>query len=381
MYIFCLMHNNSQQKGTLQICLSRAWGGLEMVAFEVALKMKANGHFVTTVCPPGSPLEMNLKKEGLNTISLHRGNKYICPNGIRIIRQALKTGLYSAVLIEQMNELWQAVPALIGFKQIRLVGISHTFLALSKKDFLHRWLYQRMNSLIALTEIHKQNLLEKLPVRQGAMEILPNAVDTEKFNPRRRSLEFRELYLTDKNELLIGVVSRLDLGKGVREVVLVGELLHKWKIPFKIIIVGSETAGETGTKAILESEILKRGLQDQVLLIGHRSDIETIIASLDILLMPSPTETFGRVLIEAMASGVAIVASAGGGVPNIINNDQNGLLVPPLSVEGMAQALASYHRDPGLRERIANNGLACASEYYDYRKLDQKLYYILGLSN
>ncbi|MGZ3723927.1 MAG: glycosyltransferase family 4 protein [Bdellovibrionales bacterium] len=368
-----------EQKGTLQICLSEAWGGLEMVAFEVAVKMKANGHFVTTVCPPGSPLEKNLHASGLETIPLMRKSKYFCPESIITIRRALKTGLYSAVLIEQMNELWQVVPAMWGMKDIRLVGISHTFLGISKKDFLHRILYQRMNSLIALTEIHKQNLLANLPVNPNAMEIIPNAVDTEKFNPRRRSQEFRKQYVTD--ELLIGVVSRLDLGKGVREVVEVGDLLKKARIPYKIIMVGTETAGEGGAKAILEKEIQLRGLQEQVLLIGHRSDIETIIASLDILLMPSPTETFGRVLIEAMASGVAIVASAGGGVPNIINNAQNGLLVPPLSSEGMAKAIASYYKDPDMRQRLASNGLICANEFYDYRKLDQKLYNILGLSN
>jgi len=368
------------QKGTLQICLSEAWGGLEMVAFEVALKMKTNGHFVTTVCPPGSPLEKNLQKNGLETIPLKRKNKYFCVGSIRTLRRALKTGRYSAVLIEQMNELWQVVPALIGLKHIRLVGISHTFLGISKKDFLHRWLYSRLNSLIALTEIHKQNLLAKLPVKPEAMQIIPNAVDTEKFNPHKRSESFRRQYVKPE-ELLIGVVSRLDLGKGVMEVVHVGDFLKKWKIPYKIIVVGSETAGEGGAKAILEREISERGLTGHVLLIGHRSDIETIIASLDVLLMPSPTETFGRVLIEAMASGVAIVASNGGGVPNIINNDQNGLLVPALSAESMAKAIATYYEDPAKRQRLAQNGLACASDLYDYRKLDQKLYHILGLCN
>jgi glycosyltransferase involved in cell wall biosynthesis len=368
------------QKGTLQICLSSAWGGLEMVAYEVAVKMKANGHFVTTICPPGSPLEKNLLKSGLDTIPLVRRSKYFCPRSIRTIRRALKSGRYSAVLVEQLNELWQVVPALWGMKDIRLVGISHTFLGISKKDLVHGILYRRMNSLIALTEIHKQNLLSNLPVNPDTMEIIPNAVDTEKFNPLRRDDEFRRQYVK-QGELLIGVVSRLDLQKGVREVVVVGDLLKQWKIPFKIIIVGSETAGESGAKAILESEIRERGLAEQVLLIGHRSDIETIIASLDILLMPSPTETFGRVLIEAMASGVAIVASGGGGVPNIINDAQNGLLVPPLAAESMAKAIASYHADPEMRQRLARNGLACANELYDYRKLDQKLYNILGLYN
>src|SRR4051812_21141619 len=119
-----------RQKGTLQICLSEAWGGLEMVAFEVALKMKANGHYNATVCPPGSPLEKNLRTAGLETIPLRRSSKYFCPESIRTIRRALNSGRFSAVLIEQMNELWQVVPALWRMNHIRLVGISHTFLGI-----------------------------------------------------------------------------------------------------------------------------------------------------------------------------------------------------------------------------------------------------------
>ena len=369
----------TKPKGTLQTCLSDAWGGLEMVAFEVALKMKNNGHFVTTVCPPDSPLQNKLREAGLDTIAVERTSKYLCVTCIRTLRRALRTGKYSAVLVEQMNELWQVVPALVGMNDIRLVGISHTFLGISKKDLLHRWLYRRMNYLIALTEIHKTNLLANLPVESSSVAILPNSVDLEKFNPGRRDPGLRVQFGAAPDELLIGVVSRLDVGKGILQVVKVADYLKRWQIPFKLIIVGSETAGESGAKALLEAQIRGAGLEHHVLMIGHRGDIETVIASLDVLLMPSPVETFGRVLIEAMASGVAVVASAGGGVPNIVHDEQNGLLVPPLAAEDMAKAVASYHRDPEKRNRLAQNGLTAAREIYDYRKLDQQLYAILGL--
>src|SRR5882757_4033799 len=101
-------------KGTLQTCLSEAWGGLEMVAYEVALKMKENNHFVTTACPPGSPLETHLRKAGLDTLPVKRKHLYLSAESVRTLRTALKSGRYSSVLIEQMNELWQVVPALWG---------------------------------------------------------------------------------------------------------------------------------------------------------------------------------------------------------------------------------------------------------------------------
>jgi glycosyltransferase involved in cell wall biosynthesis len=236
-----------------------------------------------------------------------------------------------------------------------------------------------MNSLIALTEIHRKNLLQHLPIRACAVHVLPNAVDLERFHPCKRDEQLRASLTQDARELLIGVVSRLDLGKGVMQVVQVADRLRQLGVRFKLILVGNETAGEEGAKAALDNEIARLDLRKQMQLVGHRTDIETVMASLDVLLMPSPTETFGRVLIEAMASGVAVVASGGGGVPNIVQHEQNGLLVPPLSVEAMAQSIAVYYKDPEKRVRLAEQGRQMASERYDYRVLDQRLYSILGL--
>src|SRR6185437_11096945 len=105
-----------------------------------------------------------LVEAGLPTIGVERKRRYFSPGAVLQIRQSLKTGLYSSVLVQQTNDLWQIVPALFGMRQIRLVTISHSFLGISKRDFLHRLLYGRINHLIALTELHKKNLAKRLPV-------------------------------------------------------------------------------------------------------------------------------------------------------------------------------------------------------------------------
>jgi glycosyltransferase involved in cell wall biosynthesis len=350
-----------------------------MVAFETAVKMKADGHLVTTICPPGSPLQNKLEQAGLKTLGATRKNKYFSPNVIGIIRAALKTGAYSSVLVQQMNDLWQVVPAIWGMRQVKLVAISHTLVGVSKRDILHSLIYSRLNHLVALTDVHKQNLLKALPVAAETIVILPNTIDLEKFNAKKRSEAFRNEFLTAPNQVLIGVVSRLDIGKGLVETVRSAALLKAWHVPFKMVIVGKETAGESGMKATLEDEIRRLNLRDQVTLAGHRSDIETVIASFDILLMPSPSETFGRVLIEAMGCEVAIVASSGGGVTNIIEHEVNGLLVTPLDVDQMAESLRLLCDRSDKRQRLALNGLKSAENFYNYRKVDQQLYGMLGL--
>ena len=94
-----------QNNGTLQSCLSDAWGGLEMVAFETAVKLKAHGHLVTTICPPGSPLQNKLVEAGLPTIGVSRSNRYFAPKAVRTYRNALRSGRYSSVLVQQLNDL------------------------------------------------------------------------------------------------------------------------------------------------------------------------------------------------------------------------------------------------------------------------------------
>jgi len=366
-------------KATLQCCLSTAWGGLEMVVFETAVKMRNNGFAVTTVCPPGSPLQNKLVEAGLSTIGVQRKHKYFAPSVIRVIRKALKTGNYSTVLVQQTNDLWQVVPALIGMKQIRLVCVSHSFLGISKKDFLHSILYGRCDRVVALNENHRRNLIQRLPVKEEAVEVVVNTVDPDRFHPSKRSQTFRDEFLKTSNELLIGVVSRLDPGKGVMEAVRVAKLLKDWKLQFQMVFIGKETIGEEGFKERMEDEIRRLNLRDCVHFAGHRGDVENVIASLDILLMPSPAETFGRVLIEAMASGVPIVASSGGGVSSIIRHHVDGILAKPLDIDEMAEGIRFFFDNPDKRKKIADNGIAAAHDIYDYRKVDRKLYDILGM--
>jgi glycosyltransferase involved in cell wall biosynthesis len=369
-----------EKLSTLQSCLSTAWGGLEMVAYETAIKMRDSGHTVVTVCPPGSPLQNKLVEAGLPTIGVDRGNKYFAPKAVKAFWTAIHSGQYSSVLVQQLNDLWQIVPAMWGKPDMKLVAISHSLVGISKRDPMHAWLYARIDHLVALTDIHKQNLSQCLPIKSDAIEVLPNTVDMTKFHPSKKSEAFRKQFLKSPDELLIGVVSRLDNRKGLLETVAAAEKMRDWKLKFQIVIVGKETVGEPGMKDTLESEIRRRHLRDHVQLAGHRSDIDSVIASFDVLLMPSPAETFGRVLIEAMSSGVPVVASNGGGVANIIHHEIDGLLVKPLDVQEMAEAMRFYYDHPERRARIANNGIEAVKETYDYRKVDQRLYGLLGLS-
>lgn len=342
-----------------------------MVALENAERMRAGGVRVTTACLPGSPLAEALAAAGLGVLAVHRAHKYFAPGAVLALRRELRARPYHAVLVHQLKDLWQIVPALWG-SDARLIGVAHTLVGVKKKDFLHRILYRRVHKLVALTSIHERNLLAHLPLAPTQVTVLPNAVDTERFRPERRSAEFRARF----EGPLVGVVSRLDAGKGLVEAVAMAEQL---KVPFTLAIVGAETAGESGMRARLTHEIEARGLADRVFLTGPIRAIEEAIAAFDVLLMPSPGETFGRVLIEAMACGVPIAASRGGGVPDIVEDGVNGLLFEPLDSAGMAAAVTRLLGDPALRARLAENGRRKAVTVYDTAVIERGLQDLLEI--
>jgi glycosyltransferase involved in cell wall biosynthesis len=344
-----------------------------MVALEKAQRLRAKGVDVITAVLPDTPLKDELEKSGLSTLILRPGSKYFSPSTVWRLRRTIRQNQVQAVLVQHLRDLWYMVPALMGFKKVRLVGVAHMFLAVNKRDGLHRWIYGRLNYLIALTGLHKQNLLTYLPVQDAQVKVFPNTVDADRFSPDLRSSDLRRELGIPSTCPLIGVVSRLDPQKGLLEVTRAAAELRARGVEFRLVIVGAETRGEEDFRAVLENEITTLELEDRVKLLGHRADVAEIMASLDVLLMSAPAETFGRVLIEAMASQVAIVACAGGGVRDVIDDEVNGLLVPPGDANAMATALKRLLSDDKLRQRLAKSGLWKARSTYDPRRVEEAL--------
>lgn len=355
-------------KKILQSCLSTGWGGLEMVALESAERLQAAGLQVITACLPDTPLEKRLRERGL-AVEVIPSRHPLSWSSRRRFRELFREKNFDVVLIQRLGDLWLLNPSLSRFPGIRALAVSHTFVGVSKKDLLHRIQYRRLDALIALTGLHRDNLLKNLPIAPGKVAVIPNAVDTRRFHPERRSEALRRELGARDGDILIGVVSRLDRGKGLFEAIEAARLLAAKGLKFHMSFIGKDTVDDPGTGALMEKKIAELGLGDRITMAGHRTDIEAVTASLDLFLMPAPGETFGRVLIEAMAAGVPLVAASGGGVPDIVHHEQEGLLVKPFDAEGMAAALERLLTEPGLRERTAAAALKAAREIYDSRKV------------
>jgi glycosyltransferase involved in cell wall biosynthesis len=122
-----------------------------------------------------------------------------------------------------------------------------------------------------------------------------------------------------------------------------------------LVLVGKgDDKGEEEVK--LKEQVERAGLAHRVRFLGWRSDVDEIMGCFDIFVLPSLNEGMGRVLVEAMAAGLPIVASRVGGIPDLVKDGQNGLLVPPKDVSALENAISALLEHKEKRKRMGEAG-------------------------
>ncbi|HEY8184963.1 MAG TPA: glycosyltransferase family 4 protein [Pyrinomonadaceae bacterium] len=188
--------------------------------------------------------------------------------------------------------------------------------------------------------------------------VILNAIDFGKFrrNKAARQIIGRELRLRPEDRL-IGIVGQLTPRKGQLE------LLHAFRqaldeMPDSVLlIVGAPIFNRDHEYLkLLEQTATELGISERVRMVGSRTDIDSIMQALDLLIVNSNVEAFGLVILEARVCGTPVLAAAVGGIPEIIEHGVNGWLVPPRDESEMARAIVHLGRRPELAARLAKQG-------------------------
>lgn len=352
------------------VCVTPGLGGLELYSMHIHKMFKEEGYPSLHFCQENSPFEQKLKGEGLDYVSLPK-TSYFSPKAIIKVRKEIKARGIKHIYIHHLKDLWFLVPALVGMPEVQLVGFAQMFIkGISKKDFLHEKLYNRMQALITLTDIQKEELKKCLPLKEDRYITIPNSVDMSKFedlSEARKHIRNQQAY-TEANTV-IGIVGRLDPWKGQMELLQAFDLMSKEYSGLKLLIVGSETPGEEGYKKQLEDYMKENTLEKDVTLIPFQPNVNEWMSAMDIFVMPSYEEAFGIVLVEAMAAGLPVISTAAGGVPDILQSPELGTMVEPRSATAIAGALREYLSKPEKRSEIGERAQSYATEKYDLNKV------------
>lgn len=179
-------------------------------------------------------------------------------------------------------------------------------------------------------------------------------VDKARFNPGRRSPEWRWSLRIADDEPVIGFVGRLVLEKGLDMVAAAAAEFKRRGVRHRFLVVGDGPA-RAHFEALVPDAIFTGFLGG--------TNLARAYASFDMLLNPSTTETFGNINLEAMASGIPVVAARAGGNESLVADGASGALVSPHDVGAYADALGGYCSDAGRRAAHGKAGLAAAQAF------------------
>jgi glycosyltransferase involved in cell wall biosynthesis len=210
-----------------------------------------------------------------------------------------------------------------------------------------------MDRLIAVSDaIVRKMVAEGRSIPGGPpIELIHNGVDLSRYDHQEPCCTLREEYGMQPDARIVGVVARLEPEKGHPT------LLDAWPLvlercPEAYLLV----VGEGSRQLQLEEQAARLGIAERVVFTGRRDDVPAVTAALDVAVLPSYREAQGLSVLEAMALSRPVVASAVGGIPEMIESGVTGLLVPPHNAGALAAAIVRLLTDHPFADTIGRAG-------------------------
>jgi len=191
--------------------------------------------------------------------------------------------------------------------------------------------------------------------------VIHNGVNPREFTPLTGASAFRRELGFSQADFVVGFVGRLQPVKGIEVFLHAAALLNAWPGNYRFVIVGD---GDPAYKQAMFDLREKLGLRDKVEFVGFRSDVSHVMGAFDVYALTSKSEGFSLSTIEAMASGVPVVATRCGGPEQILEDGVSGVLAENGSATGVADAIRRLYSDAGERRRMAEAGRAAVLAHF-----------------
>jgi D-inositol-3-phosphate glycosyltransferase len=350
-------------------CSSSAWGGLEMNVLRFLRWMGERGWPTVVYADPTTTLfqharEWNLRvrpvKSGgmLKQLLIGRQLAFLAQqDNVRALTLHQSSDILGGVLAKRFSD---------GF--VRLIYHQHMHIGGDKTDLFHSWEYSHLDGFITPVEWLANMVKKKTVLPDERIHIIPRGVELERYTVSRPTKQAARKRLDVPMEATVaGVVGRLDPKKCQHTAIEALAKVHEAGHELHLLLVGARTRGEdTGYAARLHNMVDELGLTPYVHFRPHDKEPEYAYAALDIFILTSKSETYGMVTVEALSSGLPVIATADGGTLSLIEPEKNGLLYTPLDSDELSAVLLRLLNDPQLSKRLATQAETEAVERFSH---------------
>lgn len=338
----------------LQILPELNVGGVETGTVDFAKYLKQHNH-QPIVVSNGGTLVAKLESMGVKHYQLpvHKKNLFTMIRMVKKLRQIIQNEGVEIVHARSR------VPAWIAFFASRKTKAS--FITTCHGFYGSRLFSQVMGFpklVIVPSEAIGRHMVEDYGVLHENIRRIPRSVDLDKFI-------FQNKEIVKKNNYVVAIIGRITPLKGHKYFIEGMARIIRQMPNIKVWIVGSPPADRYIYKEELEVLSSRLGIRDHVEFMGSHADIPQLLSKIDVLVMSSiEPESFGRVIIEAQAVGVPVVATSVGGVVDIIDDGKTGLLVAPKDADAIAGAVIRIIQYPDLANQLINNARKKVEEQF-----------------
>jgi len=351
----------------LQITENLGVGGLERVVATLCKEMDPNRFEPSVICMrAGGPFADELTDLGIPVHVLPWSRDRIDYTAFRKVAAILRKERIDVLHTHNSPALFDgSVAALMAGVRTHI----HTDHARDFPDRLRYMVAEHLCShlvyrFVGVSDHTSENLVKWEKISRRRLRTVPNGIIAPEvpaaFDPAEKR---RELGIPT-GVPVIGTVCRLMPQKGL-EFLLQAAVQLRERVPDFVILI----AGEGGEKDRLEAEIRELDLGGQVRLLGLRLDVPELLRIFDVYALPSRWEGLPMAVLESMAAGVPLVASAVGGVPTAVRDGVTGILVPPCRVEELAEGLATLLLDRELRLKLGRGARQVFQEEFTARQM------------
>ncbi|MFZ1281470.1 MAG: glycosyltransferase family 4 protein [Ignavibacteriaceae bacterium] len=354
----------------LELCFSTAWGGLEIYVNTFVTEFKKRNNNLISIVRFNSRLEKEFRNNKIEHISVNPKLKYLD----FIIAYEIKTKLHKKQIdiihVHESKDLSTAILLKIFLKTPKIVFSQQMDSRYNKIDLFHRWIYKNIDQVVCMTENMKLNHLAHTPVKESQISTIYNGIDLKKFSSNSK---FGKSELLNQNniktdKIIIGTVGRLDSLKNQELLIdAAAILINDKKLNLHFLVIGDETESITGKgyKRKLIEKSQQYGIEENISFISFTKNIEIYFDIMDIFVLPTDKESFGYVLIEAMAKGKPVIATNQGGPKEIIVENRNGYLIEPKNFIELSEKLSSLISDQELRIKMGQESKIITNEKFD----------------
>jgi glycosyltransferase involved in cell wall biosynthesis len=237
-----------------------------------------------------------------------------------------------------------------------------------KQQMMLRRAFHWSNCVITNSHAARSGLIEHENIPASRVRVVRNGVDLARYSPNGHGPQKRRELGYSNDSFVVGTIANLRAEKGHKTLLEAAARVVKQVPQARFFIVGT---GEMEDE--LKAIVREKGLTDYVAFLGKRADVAELLGAVDVVALPSSSESMPNVVLEAMSAGRVVVASEMGGCKELIEAGRTGQMVPPKDPRALADAIVELFQKPTLREEMGRAARKRVESEFDIRVAVRRL--------